>query len=448
MKIIILGNGYDLSNGLPTSYDDFFNYRMPDVECTITEITEILKEEFPEDYNTYFNELFSTGNIFNREDISNRKNNLIYTEINAVYSDIKSRIMKVIEQKNVCFWDLYFYKLRESKDLPSEIEWNDVENRIQLLIMNKLLVDNYINKDELKKKYIKYARVTGFKKSVVKTKENQLNKNILYFIDQQEIMNLIEYIILYSYMDSEDNIYEGLLKNLEIFENNFQRYINIICNQLLNDKEGYLYNLYTVANNTSEKIYIINFNYTSISILDDTQKYPTIFEIKKGILHNSVIENNVHGRFNTNIIFGIDQQGLKPMDKEYIFSKTYRKMRSLHTLNNNPLPPNQQVTEIIFFGHSLSEADYSYFQSIFDFYDIYNSNIILSFKYSEYGDLATRKRCLVKHIDGITKLLGAYGETMNNRKHGENLSHKLMLENRLHIENVTEDLYRKLHKQK
>lgn len=43
------------------------------------------------------------------------------------------------------------------------------------------------------------------------------------------------------------------------------------------------------------------------------------------------------------------------------------------------LPKNDgQPIEIKFYGHSLSEADYSYFQSIFDFYNLYdNYNVSL-----------------------------------------------------------------------
>ena len=74
------------------------------------------------------------------------------------------------------------------------------------------------------------------------------------------------------------------------------------------------------------------------------------------------------------LIFGIDDNLIQSQSvgsELRLFSKTYRKM-----LNSDKdtltLPPDEgKPIEIKFYGHSLSEADYSYFQSIFDYYDLY-----------------------------------------------------------------------------
>lgn len=45
---------------------------------------------------------------------------------------------------------------------------------------------------------------------------------------------------------------------------------------------------------------------------------------------------------------------------------------------------DNQMLEIKFYRHSLSEADYSYFQSIFDYYNLYENNkVSLIFYYSK-----------------------------------------------------------------
>lgn len=89
------------------------------------------------------------------------------------------------------------------------------------------------------------------------------------------------------------------------------------------------------------------------------------------------------------------------------------------------LPPNNnKPIEIKFYGHSLNEADYSYFQSIFDFYDLYaNNNVSLVFYYSEGHE----------QNDAIYRLINSYGKTLANKDQGKNLMHKLLLENRLKI---------------
>ena len=45
---------------------------------------------------------------------------------------------------------------------------------------------------------------------------------------------------------------------------------------------------------------------------------------------------------------------------------------------------SKTIDEIIVFGHSLGEQDYSYFQSIFDYVDLYHSKTKLTFIYSDY----------------------------------------------------------------
>lgn len=89
------------------------------------------------------------------------------------------------------------------------------------------------------------------------------------------------------------------------------------------------------------------------------------------------------------------------------------------------LPPNNNSPLIIkFYGHSLSEADYSYFQSIFDYYNLYsNCRMGLVFYYSEGYE----------QTDEIYRLINVYGDTLSNQKQGKNLIHKLLLENRLKI---------------
>jgi hypothetical protein len=75
-------------------------------------------------------------------------------------------------------------------------------------------------------------------------------------------------------------------------------------------------------------------------------------------LHGNIIDNN--------IIFGIDETANVAKGAE-IFKKTYRKL--FLTGLQYDLP--ETCDYILFFGHSLAKADYSYFQSIFDLYDIY-----------------------------------------------------------------------------
>ena len=88
-----------------------------------------------------------------------------------------------------------------------------------------------------------------------------------------------------------------------------------------------------------------------------------------------MIENvaHVHGTLSAgNIIFGIDASGNIRGDA-HIFTKAHRKM----LLGNSPSVLPRSVNRIKFYGHSLGEADYSYFHSIFDHYNLYGDDLDL-----------------------------------------------------------------------
>lgn len=171
--------------------------------------------------------------------------------------------------------------------------------------------------------------------------------------------------------------------------------------------------------------YILSFNYTAlfdILLVDCPCNY-----------------NNVHGKLcnrdcglcdSSSVIFGIDDTLIQAKGNDNsalrIFSKTYRKMLDT-AVPAKILPENDVPITIKFYGHSLSEADYSYFQSIFDYYNIYgNNNVDLIFYYSKGYE----------QTDAIYRLINMYGKTLNNQEQGKNLIHKLLLENRLKIQEI------------
>ena len=143
----------------------------------------------------------------------------------------------------------------------------------------------------------------------------------------------------------------------------------------------------------------------------------------------------MHGVYYDKIIFGIDQQYIETTDPRYLFSKTYRKLETIFTNKTMGLPNKDEVNIISFYGHSLSEADYSYFQSIFDYYDLYGSCIELRFYYSYYKKSVSTRSETTKNI---FNLLENFANSMysSNEGMGKNLLHKLILEDRLKVEEI------------
>lgn len=186
-----------------------------------------------------------------------------------------------------------------------------------------------------------------------------------------------------------------------------------------------------LPNNGNKEVYLINFNYTKIESVELKEPKEKV-QIKRNENEYSITEVNIHGESEKVIIFGIDQSKIKVSEQAYNFTKTYRKMQNQKSVKSAPLPDHNNVTEIVFYGHSLAEADYSYFQSLFDFYDLYHGKVCLTFLYSHY-DIERKKEIDNAQLKSITELLARYGETMDNKDHGHNLTHKLLLENRLTI---------------
>lgn len=180
---------------------------------------------------------------------------------------------------------------------------------------------------------------------------------------------------------------------------------------------------------------VLSFNYTSIA--------EGFFD--KG---DDGVFVNIHGKLGEDIIFGIDGKDCMDNPVAVPFTKTYRLMLRggsrtgglISTANSSNL---QDATDVIkFYGHSLGRADYSYFQSIFDGVDLYESETVLVFYFpldsSDNSERINNER-RSRLANSINNLLLAYGATMDNSDHGKNLMHKLLLEGRLIIRGLPVD---------
>ena len=203
------------------------------------------------------------------------------------------------------------------------------------------------------------------------------------------------------------------------FEEKFQKYIVKIL------KNGSFFK--TCAED--KLIEIVNFHDIPINIL--SFNYTTFLRNTEGN-YKALKTENVYGTLKSKIVFGVDDIAIDANNNLYSFTKTSRMMNNTsYDENSTPiLHPN--IKKIKFYGHSLSEMDYSYFQSIFDFYDLYGSDVQLFFYYSIY-DKRIAEDIKSNQLQAITKMIHKYGATIDNKDQGRNLQHKLLLEKRIHI---------------
>lgn len=180
-----------------------------------------------------------------------------------------------------------------------------------------------------------------------------------------------------------------------------------------------------------ESTSVLNFNYTC-PVLPSGYGEPSML--------------NVHGLAKTgNIIFGMDGKDLDPTQPYYAstvkFTKTYRLMglsSKSHQLLVRPYvagSPDSATRMVKFFGHSLGDADYSYFQAIFDAVNLYESDTHLIFYYNQdrRNEMVQAGSVQEEMFEKVNRLITTYGATLDNKDHGRNLLHKLLLEGRLTI---------------
>ena len=373
-ELYILGNGFDLYLGLKTRYSDYFKNRK-------------ISEEFFEKIKSIFKNSIGSYNYDARTKVYavfDYDETLLNMQIVQLYKDI---------EKNLFYLYLMFLK-------KCDLNWNEVESNILPFIRDtskifKLKMETILGNIEKNEMY-KYLLIA---KVIIKDRKN------LSFLDfMMEQLNLFE------------KDFGNYIGSLEIKEENKNRLINIF--------------------RTTCRKKIINFNY-SIFLQDLIDRYKDIafseIEIARRIKSIESIVN-IHGDFK-NPIFGIDSHNSEEQFQN--FTKTSRILNN-DTIENFELPKPEKLGTINFFGHSLSKADYSYFQSLFDYYDIYSSNIKLNFMYSEYdkNDLTRAKR---ETHNNVVKLMKNYGEKLENKDNGKNLLHKLLIENRIKLINVDKE---------
>lgn len=241
---------------------------------------------------------------------------------------------------------------------------------------------------------------------------------------------------------NKEKLLELTRNELKRFENEFSAYLS----QAVKDQPDYRVNAYNLMKelltqsrpskgdyNIEESV--LSFNYTHPIESLHSEEHETSYI-------------NIHGRLGGEIVFGIDGTGRMNDPTVTPFTKTYRLLsldvsdtRSLvHAAS--PIGYQDYGTALIkFYGHSLGSADYSYFQAIFDSVHLYEGQTQLIFFYRRHGD-KTSEEVRVETMSQVIKLLDAYGRTLDNKDHGKNLIHKLLIEGRLAVKELPDTVRR------
>lgn len=410
---ITVNNKDDITQ-IEKNIKEFYNSYKINISTQITSSKELKRYFFKELLKKYFiiSNFLKTNKIFEKyQKFVDNENSKLEDENKEVYEELENFNFKSREELKKYFgenltdeqiiekynykknWEFYL----KLKKISSEIL--DFPNNLESYYKINLLSE--LNKTEKDfGKYLEKQQKKGIDKII---------GNLTYYISTKYHNDKIAPPLKIPKIKIDENDFK---KTKENFEEEYQKIF-----KLFNDK-----NTYTV----------LNFNYTDY--LSN--------EIIKGLLN---IKNvlNIHGNFQEPI-FGIDNKSFDIIpifsDTEYIYEdeiknkehiKNFVKAaRVLHhgILKKFKLPAIDKLKSIYFFGHSLSEADYSYFQAIFDLYNIYSSEINLIFLYSDFKPTQRAEQNFA-----VMKLLEEYGKSMDNKDKGKNLYYKLLIENRIKL---------------
>lgn len=451
-QLIILGNGFDISSKLPSKYDQYFKSR-EEVIYDLDEIQNIFYDNYDDKIENIFDILSKVNEMIETE---NKKEKCINKSSAFKKFDLEENVYFLIYKKIQQLKLLYEFSFWEISDVVGRrtlFNWNGVEDAIQTFITNFNQKHRKIDDDfkKMKRMINEFGCIKPDNLSIhFSTKTDDGNKVSEFYIFVVACVLKAKYNTqnLFDAIRKFDTFQSFFMDELNDFESRFVKYIRYVSKdkKYLNQRELLFKQISSDGTDEKDGLYgksmckILSFNYTDYSTLSNN-------------VHNI---HNIHGSIkDDHIIFGIDSiYSNKDDDDENEtkstnnqndiitlkpFTKTYRLLELENDYASNSVL-SDDIKLIKFFGHSLSHADYSYFQSIFDYYDVYSNNIKLIFYFALHdGQSDTEKQIIKskrKQISKVYNLMEDYGKTMDNADHGKNLLHKLIMEGRLSIRRV------------
>ncbi|HJI71910.1 MAG TPA: bacteriophage abortive infection AbiH family protein [Coriobacteriaceae bacterium] len=433
--LIVIGNGFDLSCGLASSFKDFFEPRMRVIDSLVSEKGSCDYEAIKARGLTAWDLILRS-----RKDMEARAFNVNWCDVETAIANVFGINLPedgiddegvMISDYAVSFGSLqdYFYLVNEANTLNAS---DYIENRVDEIerlrdsiyagdqgVLSELGIEDSESSDDSEADFELFregSRLLGHK-------PNPWTERVGHYL-ASGFPRVLE--------DPEGRLSSILMSELERMEH----YFNCYLKDEVARKDGYLDcsdNLmrklieHTVVADgmPDDAVTVLNFNYTS--------PYRWLKQ-RFGDAHLV----NIHGTLDGECIFGIDGSGNLDNRDILPFTKTYRVLKSARGVPSGSIAyPSQKAgdglktSSIVFFGHSLSRADYSYFESIFSTVDLYNGHTSLVFLYSNYA-----KGVRESEVAKVLALLDYYGASFGIAGRSNNLAHKLMLEGRLVVREI------------
>ncbi|MBW4359110.1 AbiH family protein [Flavobacterium taihuense] len=353
-RLVIIGNGFDLAHGLPTSYKDFINdfWKNFKDKCQSEEYQKLVITH--DLYNGYYN---GSNRIENFNDLKLSLKN--YSQENGHRYD--SDNFHCSYNRHIIFaFRNDFFKLINKKNSEN---WVDIENeyyyQLKKIVKSKCLDVSKSNEYWSNEQSLQVIKLNNEFEQIKKLLEKYLKDNILnafqlgnFYDPRGEIFKFSDVIKPISILSDEDKI-------LEEFSNEDHHEIK---SQLKKEKSG--------MTETKTKLFFLNFNYT-----------PTLYRYLNNGKYNDKIEtiiNFIHGEIGNinenkiNFGFGDEMDDDYKMienldDNEYL--KNFKSFQYLQNSNYKQLldfVESDQKFQVYIMGHSCGLSDRTMLNTIFE----------------------------------------------------------------------------------
>jgi hypothetical protein len=342
-RIYIIGNGFDLSHGLPTGYNDFIAYL---IKKEVNTFIDELPKKFT--YNDLYHNYFGNFKINDPEMIKNYRDDT-YFNLGDYELDYFKKIKSEINTSPII-------NLKKHFDLSTENEFINLILNPDDIMWGKIEIQYF----ELLKKYnkeLKQIEINKIEKEKVIEKVNKINHNLGYLKNE---------LILFLDKIQNNNTYDYNVSKLRsIFDKklNFKTIINFKkLKRFLNKR------FYTKMNN----YLYLNFNYTNtFSYLSENKK------------HKSEIIN-IHGEIQNSedVIFGFGDENTNKYkeieNSDDIFLENIKSFKYLKNNNYDKLIGfiDSDYFEVYLLGHSCSITDRVLLKKIFESTNCFSIKII------------------------------------------------------------------------
>lgn len=398
-QLLIIGNGFDLACDLKSSYKDFFDNYLKSISSTNSKM-------YWERYFQNMSYLNTSKDDYSWTDIETQ----IFIQLQNVEFLIKNELLnnKFYENKDDLINEIEIYLNKSNSNLK-------LDSLLSTFYLLRSVFENYLIGNSLKLN----TTLDKIKKDLLKLENHftsYLTNEIQNANSKIETNNEIATTIF------TENSY--FIKSRILFASLLLFYMNI-------NKTPFFVPTLEKLQETADSDLIINtLDVSYLSEFDMVENYVLSFNYTQPFQFPNL--RNIHGNlYDKNIIFGIDYDKVNSYfsNQPTQFTKSYRILEN--KLNSDMVIPSD-INKILFYGHGLGEADYSYFQAVFDTVDLYHGNTQLVFFWNNFNNEDQYNI----QVERVTNLIEKYGQTFSNKDHGRNLFTKLLLENRIIFEQL------------